>query len=104
MRRPLLVRPLATADVDKAVAYLATQSLPAAIGFLDAVEQAFALLAERPEMGSSRHVHLLPALHPRMWPITGYPYLVFYVERERAVEVIRVLHSRRDMPSVLVEN
>lgn len=103
MTRPIFVRPLATADIDDAAAYLAEQSVPAAIGFLDAVEQAFSLLAERPEIGSSRFAHLLPGLHPRLWPMTGYPYLIFYVERDGVVEIIRVLHSRRDHPSVLSE-
>lgn len=104
MKRRLLVRPRATADIDEAVNWLAPQSLPAATGFLDAVEQAFALLSERPEIGSPRYAHLLPDLAPRMWPLTGYPYLVFYLLRTDTAEVIRVLHGHRDLPPQLTES
>jgi toxin ParE1/3/4 len=31
--------------------------------------------------------------------LKGFPYLIFYVERENQIDVWRVLHSHRDIPS-----
>jgi plasmid stabilization system protein ParE len=36
-----------------------------------------------------------------MWPLRRFSHALFYVERERAVEVVRILHSRRDLPGEL---
>ena len=41
----------------------------------------------------------LPGL--RSWPLTHYPYLVFYLERADHVDVWRVLHGQRDIPGSL---
>jgi len=35
--------------------------------------------------------------------VTGYPYLVFYVERPDHLEVWRVLHAQRDVPLAMDE-
>lgn len=43
----------------------------------------------------------LPGL--RAWPLTRYPYLVFYVERSDHVDVWRVLHAQRDIPAWMQE-
>ena len=40
----------------------------------------------------------------RSWPLRGYPYLVFYVERDDHVDVWRLLHAERDIPAWLRED
>ncbi len=104
MRRALRIRPLATADIDHAAAYLLTENPPAAVAFLDALESAFALLSEQPGMGSPRYAHLIPAEILRMWPLAGFPYLIFYLERDAALDIVRVLHTARDLPTLLTES
>jgi toxin ParE1/3/4 len=37
----------------------------------------------------------------RTWRLGRFPWLVFYVEAEERVEVWRVLHGARDIPSSL---
>ena len=37
----------------------------------------------------------------RFWPLTRFPYLVFYVEREDQLDVLLVLHAKRDIPAWL---
>ena len=91
------------ADIDAAVDYLLDESMLAAQSFLDATESAFDLLAQRPGMGSQRFAHVLPGIQLRSWPLSGHPYLVFYAETQRGIEIIRLLHTRRDMPLVLQE-
>ena len=96
------IRPRATADIDHAAAYLFEENPVAAAAFLDALEGAFALLTEQPGIGSTRYAHLLPGTTLRMWPLSGFPYLIFYLERADILEVIRVLHGVRDLPAQLV--
>ncbi len=43
----------------------------------------------------------LPEL--RSWPLKRYPFLVFYVEQPDHIDVWRVLHGQRDIPSWLRE-
>ena len=43
-------------------------------------------------------LHLLPG---RFWPLSRFPYLVFYIEREDHIDVWRVLHAQRDVASFL---
>ena len=96
------IRPLATADIDHAAAYLFEENPAAATAFVDALENALTLLSEQPGIGSTRYAHLLPGATLRMWPLSGFPYLIFYLERADILEVIRVLHGVRDLPALLV--
>lgn len=101
MSRALHVRPLATADIDHAAAFLFDENPTAAVSFLDALEAAFGLLVERPGIGSPRYAQLLPGVTLRMWPVKGFPHLIFYLDRAGAIEVVRVLHGARDLPAIL---
>lgn len=103
MSRMLRVRPLATADIDHAAAFLFDENPAAARSFLAAVETAFDLMVEQPGIGSPRYAHLLPGVILRMWPVSGFPHLIFYLVRVDAVEVLRVLHGLRDLPSILLD-
>jgi toxin ParE1/3/4 len=95
----VIPRGQANRDVDAAIAYyLAEAAPPAALGFIDALEQSYAHIGRHPATRSSRHAHelILPGL--RAWPLSRYPYLVFYVEQQDHVDVWRVLHVQRDIP------
>jgi hypothetical protein len=35
----------------------------------------------------------------RVWPLRRFPYLIFYIEQPNALDVWRVLHGQRDIPS-----
>ena len=40
----------------------------------------------------------------RMWLVSGFEnYLVFYIERTHFIDIVRVLHAARDIPSMLRE-
>lgn len=39
----------------------------------------------------------------RAWDLTAFPYLVFYVVHAETVEVVRVLHARRDVGARIQE-
>ena len=53
--------------------------------------------------GSPRYAHELDLPDLRFWLVPGYPYIVFYVERDDHVDVWRVLHAQRDIPSWMAE-
>jgi toxin ParE1/3/4 len=102
--KPVIARALATQDVDEAIAYYLAEGAPqAALGFIDALEQAYAHIGRHPATGSPRYASALDLPGLRCWPLARYPHLVFYMEREQAVDVWRVLHGQRDIPAWLQE-
>lgn len=100
---PLRVRPEADRDLDAAVAFLLQENAPdAALQLLEEFEAALSRIAGRPAIGSPRYAHLLQGL--RFWKLRRHPYLVFYVEQPDFIDVLRVLHSARDIPAALRED
>lgn len=100
--KPVVPRERANRDTQDAVDYYLNEgSTKAALAFVDALEQAYAHLGRHPLSGSPRYGHELNLPDLRVWPVKGYPWLVFYVDRERYVEVWRVLQAERDIPAWL---
>ena len=98
--KAIIPRAQANRDVDEAIAhYVQEGAQQAALGFVDALEQAYAHISRHPGTGSPRYAHELHLPGLRDWPLTRYPYLVFYVERPDHIDVWRVLHERRDIPA-----
>ena len=93
----------ASRDVDEAIDYyLSENAEQAALGFIDALEKAYAHIARHPATGSPRYSHALDMPGLRSWPLTRYPHLVFFIERDDHIDVWRVLHGQRDIPAWLV--
>ena len=100
--KPIVPRSEANQDVDEAIDhYLSESAEQAALGFIDALERAYAHIARHPATGSPRYAHELNIPGLRSWPLTRYPYLVFFVEREDHIDVWRVLHGQRYIPAWL---
>ncbi len=89
--------PIARQDLKGIGRYIASESgsREVALRFLDAIERKIAIYATQPELGARR-----PDLGPevRCFPVGSY--IVFYRPRENDIEVLRVLHGSRDIPSV----
>ena len=107
--KPVVLRERALRDVEAAVEhYLAlapTTLAPAAaaLAFIDALDAAFQRMREQPGSGSPRYAPELDLPGLRTSLVTGFPYLVFYVEGEAGIDVWRVLHAARDIPAWLQE-
>jgi toxin ParE1/3/4 len=102
--KPVVPRELANRDIERAIAcYLSEDAPPAALGFIDALEQAYAHIGRNPATGSQRYAHELNLPGLRCWPLAHYPHLVFYVERSGHIDVWRVLHGQRDIPAWMQE-
>ncbi len=98
--KPVIPRVLANRDVDEAIYhYLDQDAATAALGFIDALEQAYAHIGKHGATGSPRYAHELNLPGLRFWPLTRYPYLVFYLEQDDHIDVWRVLHAQRDIPA-----
>lgn len=100
--KPIVPRSEANRDVDEVIDhYLSESAEQAALGFIDALEQAYARIVRHPATGSPRYAHKLNIPGLRSWSLTRYPYLVFFVEREHHIDIWRVLHGQRDIPAWL---
>lgn len=98
--RPIVPRELANRDVDEAIGhYLSQGAEQTALGFINALAQAYAHIGRHPAVGSLRYAHEINLPGLRFWPLTQYPHLVFYIERADHIDVLRVLHGERDIPA-----
>ena len=98
--KPIIPRVQANRDVDEAIKhYLDQDAEPAALGFINALEQAYAHISRHAATGSSRYAHELNLPGLRFWPLTHCPHLVFYIEQDDHIDVWRVLHGQRDIPA-----
>ena len=100
--KPILPRERALRDIDEAVDYYLTEAGErVALGFIDALEQAFQTIGRHPAAASPRYAHELALPGLRSHLLKRYPYLVFYVEQNDRIDVWRVLHAKRDIPASL---
>jgi plasmid stabilization system protein ParE len=94
--------PLAKADVFEIWSYIAADSTNAADRVEQAIYDACAFVAEGPMRG-----HIRPDLTPRslrFWTLTRYPnYAVVYRPEAAPVQVVAVLHGKRNIGRVLKE-
>lgn len=100
-RKPVIPRGMARRDMREAtIHYARTAGEAVAAGFVAALRSTLAAIADQPGAGSPRFGLMLHRPGLRSWPLARYPYLVFYMEFEDRIEVLRVLHGRRDIPSL----
>ncbi|WP_308388419.1 type II toxin-antitoxin system RelE/ParE family toxin [Acidithiobacillus sp. AMEEHan] len=102
---PVIPREQANRDVDESVAYYLSEAGEAvAMGFVDALEKAYGHIGRHhPTTRSPRYAHELNLPGLCAWPLTRYPYLVFYVEHPGHIDVWRVLRGQRDIPAWMQE-
>lgn len=66
-------------------------------GFRAAVDHIHA----NPAAGSPRFREMTGLFDLRVWPVRGFPYLVFYRDTPEGVLILRILHCARDIPATL---
>ncbi len=102
MDKPLHLRAVAASDIELAVDhYLDEAGAEVAARFVYALERDFGRLARQPQLGSLRFAYELGIPDLRAWPVHRFPYVVFYIEQNERLDVWRVLHERRGIPSTL---
>lgn len=91
-------RPLAAADILDIWDHIAEDSLDQADRWVDKLDEKFGILATQPLMGRARE-ELAAAL--RSFPFGRY--VIFYTPVQDGIDVVRVLHSARDVDAALGE-
>ena len=100
--RPVRLRERAATDIEQAVSYyLAEADTEVAVRFVDAVERAVGQIGRSSHPASLGFSYELEIPGLRVRPPARFPYLVFYVVGDDVVDVWRVLHRRRDIPSAM---
>lgn len=102
MTRRIVIRPKAGVDLDEQFAYIAANNFDAALRFFDAARQTFSQLAQMPGIGSVYNIENPRLVGLRKWAVRGFDkHLIFYVERDESIEIVRLLHAARDLPEIL---
>ncbi|MDA8018996.1 MAG: type II toxin-antitoxin system RelE/ParE family toxin [Thermoanaerobaculia bacterium] len=100
--RHIARRTLARRDFEEVVDYYLEQaSVEVAMQWIAALEDALDHIVAHPRSGSPRLGHELRIARLRSWPVTGFPYLVCYIEGEERIDVLRILHRKRDVRASL---
>lgn len=104
MAKPVRLRQVAAQDIDAGLDYYLREADAEVAGrFLTAVERAVVSIGKSPRSGSLRFAYELEIPELQCWPLTSFSHLVFYVERSDHIDVWRVLHTRRDIPTTIAE-
>jgi toxin ParE1/3/4 len=88
----VLRRPLASADIGEIWDYIAEDSVAQADAWVDRLDIRLQLLATRPLMGRTRD-----DLSPGLRSLSFGRYVIFYLPVDDGIDVVRVLHSARDI-------
>lgn len=95
----VVVRPQAERDLIELWRYIAEESTPArADAFLDKLLDKVDVLAGQPGIGRPRD-ELKPGL--RSHPVERY--LIFYFQIDEGIELVRILHGRRDVDTAFLD-
>ena len=101
-QRKLVRRPAARRDLANAVSYLRVEGGSIlSHRFLDEVEATFTRLCSFPHLGTP-----WPTTKPELAglqrrPLPHFLYSVFYLPTTTTIEIVRLLHHRRDFPPLL---
>lgn len=100
--KPVRHTPGATKDIDECAAWIYKENPAAARGFLEAIKLTDTTVSQMPGIGSRRYANVALVKGVRMVKVKGFEhYLFFYLERETRIDVLRILHSARNIPQAL---
>ena len=97
MHGEVLRTPEARLDLCDLWEYIAYDNLTAADQLVEEIDAKCVFLAQMPELGRLRE-ELSPRL--RSWVVGNY--VIFYRPQPNGIEVIRVLHGRRNFPALFI--
>ena len=101
--KPLVRLLQADLDVEEALSYYAVEAPHMELLFLDALQKAYSHIQRQPGTGSLRYAHALDIPGLRFWPCQRFPHMVFYVESDDHIALVRILHGSRDVPATFQE-
>lgn len=93
---------VAKSDVTDITDYYSQIDEQLATRFVNELEAALGDLCLRPDIGSRRYAHFLPDKSLRVWQLDRFPFLLFYRIQDNSLDILRVLHERRDLSATLI--
>lgn len=102
MTKKIVITPKASQDIDDCFAYIAQDNPEIALQFFDSTRLTIAQIARMPGIGSifATKNERLQGLRKRS--VKDFrKYLIFYIDREDVVEIVRILYATRDISSIL---
>jgi toxin ParE1/3/4 len=103
-QKPVVRRRRADEDIEEAIAfYFSEAGIDIATQFANRLEEALQRISRHPAIGSPRYGHSLQIPDLRHLQTKKFPYLIFYVEKDRHIELARVLHASMDIPLSLTD-
>lgn len=96
--------PVAKSDVLEITDYYAEISTELAERFVSELETTLHGLCLQPGVGSRRYAHFLADQSLRVWQLDRFPFLLFYRIDGTWIEVLRVLHERRDLSANMISH
>lgn len=95
--KPVYLSQVAQQDLQEIISNYEQQfSIQAVNGCLDSLSKAYQQISHFPKSGSTRTGDEVQLSDLRSWPLTKYPYLLFYKEDAAAIDCWRLLHEKRD--------
>ncbi len=91
----VIYAPEAEADIWAIARRIANENLAAAERFIEVIDEKADLLAKAPAMGRQRD-ELSRGI--RSFPVGAY--VIFYRKTKKGIQIARVLHGARDIPSL----
>lgn len=102
MTKKIVITPKANQDLDDCFAYISQDNPKIALQFFDATRITIAQIARMPGIGSIFFTNNNRLQNLRKWSVKDFrKYLIFYIERDEVVEVVRILYATRDINSIL---
>jgi len=92
----VIIAPRAERDIEEIHAYVSADNPSAANGLISRFKKTIGLLADRPNMGP----RVIRPGRPGLRKMSVPPFIIFYRADDSLVEIVRVLHSSRDLGDV----
>ncbi len=101
----IIIRATARREIKEHGKYLEQHAGPEVTDrFLAAVQDSFAALARMPEAGPLCGFRRPATRRLRRWQVKGFEnWLIFYQPKRDGIEIVHVIHSARDIASLLDE-
>lgn len=99
--KPAALSARAYADIQAALEFYIAEASHVAEDFVAALEKARAQIERQPGIGSPRYAHELDVPLLRHWSLSRFPYVLFYLEHDDHLFVVRILHLSRNLPASL---
>jgi toxin ParE1/3/4 len=102
MTKKIVITPKASQDLDDCFAYISQDNPEIALQFFDSTRTTIAQIARMPGIGSMFVTENERLKGLRKWSVKDFrKYLIFYIDRDEIVEIVRILYATRDISDIL---